>query len=76
MRRLEMPLAPDYFVDHQGNLVLPDGGESDDDVESFDEWRSPPEGAPWPNPLWAAVAGLDRSAMAKWFEPAAEKAFE
>jgi hypothetical protein len=72
MSRLGMP-ALDYWFDHDGNLILPDGNESDDDIERFDEWREPSKGT---NPLWSAVLGPDRQALAKVFQPAADKAFD
>jgi hypothetical protein len=73
MRRLDMPLAPDYWVGDAGNLTLPDGDGSDDQIELFDEWREPSKGT---NPLWSAVLGPDRQALAEVFQPAAEKAFD
>lgn len=73
MRRLDMPLAPSYWVDRDGKLFLPGGDESDDEIERFDAWREPSKGT---NPLWTAVLGPDRQALAKIFEPAAERAFE
>ena len=52
MSRLGMPEL-DHWVDHDGNLILPDGNESDDDIKVFDGWREPSSGV---NPLWSAGA--------------------
>lgn len=74
MLRVGMTPAPDFWLDHASKkLNLPDGDESDDEIERFDEWRAPSKGT---NPLWSAVLGPDRQALAEIFRPAAEKTFD